>query len=145
MSEVRQTWTGALGFPFEVSAHRIRSGPSFTYVAVSGSYDHHTAPLLGMIVAAALANPFGPGFGLILDLSTLEYAGGDGLLDWVYLATKQAGPEYFLCVIVSTGNRGAVTSLIADLQLEALDEQHFESLLEAEAALFSRWTATAQS
>ena len=94
-----------------------------------------------MIVAAGIANPFGPGFGLILDLSTLEYSGGDGLMDWAYEASSHLGQEYYLAVVVSQHNRQPVTDLIMDLQMDNLENRCFESLVEAETELVRKWTA----
>lgn len=126
--------TGHLGVEFRIGVVRAETQEHLLKVEVAGQYETTTGPILTMIVAAALHNPFGPGGGMIFDLSNLRYAGGDELLDWVYLAQEE-DQDYPVAIVTSGQNNRHVSNLIADQQLKALDGLLHRSVSAAQAAL----------
>jgi len=126
---------GHLGVDFSISTLRVKSRDRLLKVEVTGQYESKTGPFLTMIVAAALANPFGSGIGLIFDASGLQYTGGDELLDWVYLVRKELTEQYLVSIVTSAQNHQSVLSLIADLELDILDGFVHQSVSAARAAI----------
>lgn len=126
---------GHLGVDFRIATLRIKNNDRILKIEVSGRYGHDTGHLLPMIVAAALANPFGPGEGMIFDASNLDYKGGDELLDWVHIAQKEANGGYTVAIVTSAQNHEHVVSLAADLEMHALEGAIHQSLSAARNAL----------
>jgi hypothetical protein len=116
------TLSGVLGLNFEISIWKNQDTrrralcvkPSGKYWLGQGSPEGGI--FIAMIVGAAMANPWGSGQALILDLREVDYLGGDRLFYWRDVLNRFKLPveSYGLALVCSDANRKRVQSLIED-------------------------------
>jgi hypothetical protein len=93
-----------------------------------------------MVVTGALACIEGPGAGLLVDLSNVEYRGGDELFRWLYALTvhRLERKSYGLALVCSPANRPHVETL---LEVDYDDEELRNAIFMAvEPALDYLWS-----
>lgn len=88
---------------------------------------------MAMVVAAALAWERGPGIGLVVDMSDLEYSGGDRLFLWKYKVANVGlkGPAYKVALVQSPKNHDRIQSLLEEEEDQHLMKASFDTLDDA--------------
>jgi hypothetical protein len=139
------SWSGVLGLSFEISTWKsVDVRRRALSVSISGQYKGPEASeggvLIGMIVAAAMANPWGPCNGLVLNLRDLDYRGGDMLFYWRDSLHQFKLPDdnYPCALVCSEANVQHVRSLLEDEGRSELLQSVFLSLDDTLAHILSK-------